>query len=114
MTDIVVAGYLRQVAASPELTSEQEAALFRQLGDSKNWDEDQEEIARRLLESKLRLVVAIAEKRSSSPLSIRERLEEGNRGLLYAVQKYSAHPQGEFTSFAAACIEEAILAAEKG
>jgi len=107
------AAYLRQAAAATELTSEQEAELLRQLGVI-DWDERREEIARGLIESRLRLVVAIAKKHSSSGrLSMRERLEEGNLGLMQAVRSYASNPSGEFAAFAAACIENAINGAEK-
>lgn len=110
----IVAAYLREVTATLELTPEQEAELFRQLGGEADWDEQRENIARRLIESRLRLVVAIAEKHSSSrKLSMLERIEEGNLGLMHAIRSYALNPRGDFVAFANACIENAIIAAEK-
>ena len=109
--DDPVAMYLREVASVGPLPKEEETELFRQLGNSGKWDERQENVARRLIESQLALVVSIAERHSSSGLSMLELIQEGNIGLMKAVSSFAERPVGEFRAHAAACIEHAITRA---
>jgi DNA-directed RNA polymerase sigma subunit (sigma70/sigma32) len=111
--DDPVAFYLREVANVPPLPKDGEAELFRQLGHSGNWSEQQENVARRLIESQLALVVAIAERHlSSGILSMLELIQEGNIGLMKAVESFARRPVGDFSAHATACIETAIARAE--
>ena len=104
--------YVREVATVPPLTKEEETALFRQLGDSGDWDEQQENAARRLVESQLALVVNIAERRLSAGIPLLELIQEGNIGLMNAVRSFAETPVGDFTAHATACIGDAIAKAE--
>jgi DNA-directed RNA polymerase sigma subunit (sigma70/sigma32) len=97
------------------LTTEQETELFRQLDGKADWDDERENIARHLIENRLRLVTAVAEKSSTSGrLSIRECVGQGNAGLMHAVRSDAINPRGDFAALAAECIENAIIAAGKG
>ena len=108
-----VAVYLREVAKVSPLTNEEEAELFRQLEGSDDWDEEQENVARRLIESQLALVVTIAERHlSSGILPMLELIQEGNLGLMKAVESFATRPVGDFRAHAAVCIENAIARAE--
>jgi RNA polymerase primary sigma factor len=57
------------------------------------------------------LVVNIAEKRSASGVPLLDLIQEGNIGLMNAVRSFAERPIGDFTAYAAACIEEAITKA---
>jgi RNA polymerase primary sigma factor len=103
--DDPVAVYIREISTIEPLTKEEEARLFQQLGQRKAGDET---VARKLLENRLALVVAIAEKYSSSGLPILDLIQEGNIGLMKAVKSFAEKPAGDFTGYAASRIEEAI------
>jgi RNA polymerase primary sigma factor len=103
-----VATYLRELAEIRPLTRDEETALFEELGHSGNWNPQQEDAARRLIESQLQEVATIADKYSSSGVPMLELIQEGNIGLMKAVARFAEQPMGEFRAYAAACIEDAI------
>lgn len=110
-TDDPVEFYLREVAKVTPSTEDEENALFERL----RCGDDQDETAeRRLIESKLALVVDIAKRYSSSGMPMLELLEEGNLGLMKAVRTFAANPTGDFTTHASALIEAAIRQAIAG
>ena len=61
-----VAMYIREASNVEPLTKDEEARLLRELGHSGDWDERRENVARRLIESQLMLVVRIAQKHSEA------------------------------------------------
>jgi RNA polymerase primary sigma factor len=65
-------------------------------------------VARRLVESQLMLVVSIARKHSASGVPMLDLIQEGNIGLMNAVRSFAERPIGDFTAHAAACIEDTI------
>jgi len=89
----------------------EETKLFRELGNSGDWDEQRENVARRLIESQLMLVVKIAQKHSASGVPMLDLIQEGNIGLMNAVRSFAERPIGDFTAHAAACIEDTITKA---
>jgi RNA polymerase primary sigma factor len=104
-----VALYLREAASLPPLTAAEEAAIFRRLGTTDDWQSDTDEPARGVIESYLRLVVSVAERHAaSSGVSVLDLIQEGNIGLLNAVETFAKNPSGVFSAYASACIEEAI------
>jgi len=103
-----VAVYVREVGTVEPLTKAEEAKLSRELGHSGEWDEQQENVARRLIESQLMLVVNIAEKHAASGVPLLDLVQEGNIGLINAVRSFAERPSGDFTAHAAACIDKAI------
>jgi len=110
-SDDPVTVYVREVSNIEPLTKDEEAELFRQLGSRGSWDEAQENIARRLIESRLALVVSIAERHSASAVVMLDLIQEGNIGLMNAVKSFAKSPIGDFTDHAAACIAQAITKA---
>src|SRR5438270_460319 len=106
--DEIVAIYLAGVANGKPLTREEESELFQQLGAKGDWDEQQENAARKLIENQLGVVVKIAKSRRSSGISLLELIQEGNIGLMSAIKSFAENPHGDFTAYAAACIENAI------
>jgi RNA polymerase sigma factor (sigma-70 family) len=73
-----------------------------------SWDEQRENAARRLIESKLMLVVSLAQKHAAAGVPMLEIMQEGNIGLMNAVKSFAERPSGDFSAHAAACIEDAI------
>ncbi len=97
--------YERELATIQPLTSQEEASLFLQAQQSG----EQGEIAkRRLIESKLHLVLPIAERHVSRGLSMLELIQEGNLGLFRAINEFPRTHSRDFSAFAASCIEDAI------
>jgi DNA-directed RNA polymerase sigma subunit (sigma70/sigma32) len=100
--------YVREVSKVKPLTKLEETNLFRELGDSRDWNEERERIAGRLIESQLMLVVSIARTHSASGVDMLDLIEEGNIGLMNAVKSFAERPSGAFTDHAATCIHDAI------
>ena len=100
--------YVREACEVETLTKDEETRLFRQLGRWGDLDEQKENVARRLIESQLRLVVTIAQKHSEAGMPMLDLIQEGNIGLMNAVRSFAERPIGDFTDHAAACIEEAL------
>jgi len=103
-----VAVYVLEVSKVEPLTKMEETKLFRELGHSDDWDQQRENVARRLIESQLMLVVSIAQKHSASGVPMLDLIQEGNIGLMNAVRSFAERPIGDFTTHATACIEDAI------
>jgi RNA polymerase primary sigma factor len=106
--DDPVAVYVLEASKVEPLTKMEEAKLFRELGHSGDWDGQRENVARRLIESQLMLVVSIAQKHSASGVPMLDLIQEGNIGLMNAVRSFAERPTGDFTAHAAACIEDSI------
>ncbi len=102
--------YVHEVGKVEPLTQEEETTLFRELGQSSDWDEQKENVARRLIESQPMLVVSIARKHSASGVPMLDLIQKGNIGLMDAVRSFAERqrPVGNFTAHAAACIEGTI------
>lgn len=103
-----VSVYVREVSTVEPLTKMEEAQLFRELGDSGEWDEQRENVARRLIESQLMLVVSVAEKHAASGAPLLDLIQEGNMALMNAVRSFAEKAIGDFSAYAAAWIEEAL------
>lgn len=86
----------------PLLTAEQEVELSKRMakGDSAARD--------RMINSNLRLVVSIARNYVSRGLSLMDLIEEGNIGLLRAVEKFDYKEQCRFSTYANWWIKQAI------
>jgi RNA polymerase primary sigma factor len=106
-----VAMYIREASKVAPLSKDEETKLFRELEGQSDWDEGQENVARRLIESQLALVVRIAKRHSASGVPMQEVIEQGNIGLINAVRSFAKTPTGEFSLHAATCIENAITKA---
>lgn len=94
--------YLNEIGYSPLLTAEQEISYTRlaQSGDN---------AARtKMIESNLRLVVKIARKYTKRGLDFLDVIEEGNLGLLRAVEKYNPELGFRFSTYATWWIRQTI------
>jgi DNA-directed RNA polymerase sigma subunit (sigma70/sigma32) len=84
------------------LTKDEETSLFRQPGRFVNFgDEEKENVARRLVESQLGLVLSIAQNHSASGVPMLDLIEEENIGLMDAVRSLAYKPIGDFTALSA-------------
>jgi RNA polymerase primary sigma factor len=103
--------YLREIGWVPLLTPNEEVSLAKVIcGDEFN--EWEKEIARQqLTTANLRLVVSIAKKYKTQGLSFLDLVQEGNLGLMRAVQKFD-HTKGfKFSTYATWWIRQAITRA---
>jgi DNA-directed RNA polymerase sigma subunit (sigma70/sigma32) len=108
--DDPVAMYRRELSTIEPLTKNEETSLFQQLRGTVG-AEQRETIERRLIESQLPLVASIAEKYAASPIPMLDLIQEGNLGLMKSVRSFAETPTGDFPTFAANYIEEAITKA---
>lgn len=100
-----VAMYRREVAKVEPLTDEEQAHLFQEASKP---GEQAEAAKRRLLESTLHLVLPIAAQHTSSGLSMLDLIQEGNLGLMRALDNFRGSHLDDFSAYAAAYIENSI------
>ena len=94
--------YLDEIGVSPLLTAEEEKTLARCARDG-------DEAARqRMIECNLRLVVKIAKRYSNRGLPLLDLIEEGNLGLIRAVEKFDPERGFRFSTYATWWIRQAI------
>jgi len=94
--------YMDQIRKISLLTIEEEQELSRCI---QNGDEA---ARRRLIEANLRLVIKIARGYYASGISMMDLIQEGNMGLIRAVEKYDYSKQVRFSTYAAWWIRQAI------
>ncbi|MDU4249158.1 MULTISPECIES: RNA polymerase sigma factor RpoS [Pseudomonas] len=94
--------YLNEIGFSPLLTPEEEVHFARlaQKGDPAG--------RRRMIESNLRLVVKIARRYVNRGLSLLDLIEEGNLGLIRAVEKFDPERGFRFSTYATWWIRQTI------
>jgi RNA polymerase primary sigma factor len=95
--------YLRQIDQSPLLTPEQERALCWRII-HENCPQSREQMIR----SNLRLVVNIAKRYGNRGLPLTDLIEEGNLGLLRAVEAFDPEQGARFSTYASWWIKQAI------
>ncbi|HHH13016.1 MAG TPA: RNA polymerase sigma factor RpoS [Thiolapillus brandeum] len=94
--------YLREIGAAKLLTAEEEIALARRIR------EGDEEARARMIESNLRLVVKIARRYLNRGLALLDLIEEGNLGLIRAVEKFDPEKGFRFSTYATWWIRQTI------
>ena len=94
--------YLNEIGFSPLLTAEEEVYFSRKLlkGD--------ESARKRMIESNLRLVVKIARRYMNRGLALLDLIEEGNLGLIRAVEKFDPERGFRFSTYATWWIRQTI------
>ena len=97
--------YLREIGRIPLLTFEEELELAKKIL------EDDEEAKQKLAESNLRLVVSIAKKYVGRGMLFLDLIQEGNMGLIKAVEKFDYTKGFKFSTYATWWIRQAITRA---
>jgi len=97
--------YLREIGFSPLLSAEEEVYYSRR---SRKGDEASR---KRMIESNLRLVVKIARRYMNRGLALLDLIEEGNLGLIRAVEKFDPERGFRFSTYATWWIRQTIARA---
>ena len=104
-TDDPVRMYLKEIGKVPLLTAEEEVELATRMS------EGDEDAKRRMAEANLRLVVSIAKRYVGRGMQFLDLIQEGNLGLIKAVEKFD-HTKGyKFSTYATWWIRQAITRA---
>ena len=105
ISDDSVRLYLREIGKIPLLSSEEELELAQRVvaGDKKAKDQ--------MAEANMRLVVSIAKRYSGRGLDFLDLIQEGNTGLLRAVEKFDPDKGFKFSTYATWWIRQAITRA---
>lgn len=105
VTEDSVRMYLREIGRIPLISGEEEIKLAKRI-------EASDEVAKKkLTEANLRLVVSIAKKYIGRGLSLLDLIQEGNTGLLRAVEKFDWRKGYKFSTYATWWIRQAITRA---
>jgi len=94
--------YLKEIGFSPLLSAEEEVYYSRR---AQKGDEDSR---KRMIESNLRLVVKIARRYMNRGLALLDLIEEGNLGLMRAVEKFDPERGFRFSTYATWWIRQTI------
>ena len=97
--------YLKEIGKVPLLTAEEEIEL------AKRMEEGDEEAKKRLSEANLRLVVSIAKRYVGRGMLFLDLIQEGNLGLIKAVEKFDYRKGYKFSTYATWWIRQAITRA---
>ena len=94
--------YLKEIGFSPLLTAEEEVYYARKA------QKGEEAGRKRMIESNLRLVVKIARRYMNRGLALLDLIEEGNLGLIRAVEKFDPERGFRFSTYATWWIRQTI------
>ncbi|MGB4505478.1 MAG: RNA polymerase sigma factor RpoD [Syntrophaceticus sp.] len=97
--------YLKEIGRIPLLTAEEEVELAKRI------EAGDEEARRRLAEANLRLVVSIAKRYVGRGMLFLDLIQEGNLGLIKAVEKFDYRKGYKFSTYATWWIRQAITRA---
>ncbi len=97
--------YLKEIGKVPLLTAEEEVELAKRMA------EGDEEAKKRLAEANLRLVVSIAKRYVGRGMLFLDLIQEGNLGLIKAVEKFDYSKGFKFSTYATWWIRQAITRA---
>ncbi len=97
--------YLKEIGKIPLLTAEEEVEL------AKRMEAGDEEAKKRLAEANLRLVVSIAKRYVGRGMMFLDLIQEGNLGLMKAVEKFDYRKGYKFSTYATWWIRQAITRA---
>lgn len=101
-TEDPVRMYLKEIGNVPLLSTEEEVALAKRV------EAGEEEAKRSLTEANLRLVVSIAKKYVGRGMPFLDLIQEGNMGLMKAVDKFDYTKGYKFSTYATWWIRQAI------
>ena len=97
--------YLKEIGKVPLLSADEEVEL------AKRMSEGDEDAKKRLAEANLRLVVSIAKRYVGRGMLFLDLIQEGNLGLIKAVEKFDYHKGFKFSTYATWWIRQAITRA---
>jgi RNA polymerase primary sigma factor len=100
--DDAVRAYLREIGRVKLLTAAQEVEL------AKAMEAGSDEARRRLTEANLRLVVSVAKKYANRGMPLLDLIQEGNLGLIRAVEKFDYRRGFKFSTYATWWIRQAV------
>jgi len=101
--------YLKEIGKVPLLTAEEEVEIAKKL--ESGTDEEKDEAKRKLSEANLRLVVSIAKRYVGRGMLFLDLIQEGNLGLIKAVEKFDYRKGFKFSTYATWWIRQAITRA---
>ena len=101
--------YLKEIGKVPLLTAEEEVEIAKKL--ESGTPEEKEEAKRKLSEANLRLVVSIAKRYVGRGMLFLDLIQEGNLGLIKAVEKFDYRKGFKFSTYATWWIRQAITRA---
>ncbi|MGN0745584.1 MAG: sigma-70 family RNA polymerase sigma factor, partial [Aristaeellaceae bacterium] len=90
--------YLKEIGKVPLLTAEEEVEIAKKL--ETGTPEEKEEAKRKLSEANLRLVVSIAKRYVGRGMLFLDLIQEGNLGLIKAVEKFDYRKGFKFSTYA--------------
>jgi RNA polymerase primary sigma factor len=94
--------YLKEIGRIPLLTREEEIRLAQKV------EQGDKQAKKRLIDSNLRLVVSIAKKYIGRGMTFLDLIQEGNKGLIRAVEKFDWTKGFKFSTYATWWIRQAI------
>lgn len=94
--------YLKEIGRVPLLTTDEEVSLAKRMEDG------DEEAKKQLVEANLRLVVSIAKRYVGRGMQFLDLIQEGNLGLMKAVEKFDYTKGFKFSTYATWWIRQAI------
>ena len=97
--------YLKEIGKVPLLSADEEVELAKRMA------EGDEDAKKRLAEANLRLVVSIAKRYVGRGMLFLDLIQEGNLGLIKAVEKFDYHKGFKFSTYATWWISQAITRA---
>ena len=97
--------YLKEIGKVPLLSADEEVELAKRMA------EGDEDAKKRLAEANLRLVVSIAKRYVGRGMLFLDLIQEGNVGLIKAVEKFDYHKGFKFSTYATWWIRQAITRA---
>ncbi len=100
--------YLEQIEHIPLLTPEEEISLAEKVQGGQH---EAQHARHRMIRSNLRLVIAIAKRYTHMGLSFSDLVEEGNVGLMRAVEKFDPKRGYRFSTYASWWIKQAMMRA---
>jgi RNA polymerase primary sigma factor len=102
-TDDVFQSYIESIKRLPLLSAEKEVELAQRASTG------DKEAVRRLIEANLRLVIKVVQKYANSGVSLLDMIQEGNVGLMHAVEKFDARKNVRFANYAVFWIRHSVI-----
>ena len=108
-TEDPVRMYLKEIGKIPLLSPEEEIELGRQMEEGN--EQEKEAARKKLAEANLRLVVSIAKRYMGRGMALLDLIQEGNLGLIKAVEKFDYRKGFKYSTYATWWIRQAITRA---